>query len=106
MNERTITNLSKMNGRVYVYLANVELGERFLQESEDEGFVFTDGAKPTAKCWAEIIAVNHEKTLNYVGTNGRIAFGSAVKQISGEEFIRVDFEKYSSGEVDYFYKKQ
>lgn len=105
-NNRTIKELSKKNGRVYVYLANVAVGEQFLQQAEDEGFTFTDGTKPTERCYAEIMAVNGNLTINFVGANGRIAFGSGAKRIGDDELIRVDFEKYISGAADYSYKSQ
>lgn len=104
-NTRTITELSKMNGRIYVYLANVAIGEKFLQQAEDEGFTFADGAKPTERCYAEIMAVNGNKTINFVGANGRIAFGSGAKTVGGEQLIRVDFEKYAAGAENYEYKR-
>lgn len=104
-NTRTITELSKMNGRVYVYLANVAIGEKFLQQAEDEGFTFADGAKPTERYYAEIMAVNGNKTINFVGANGRIAFGSGAKTVGGEQLIRVDFEKYAAGAENYEYKR-
>lgn len=98
---RTIKNLSKLNGRVYVYLANAEIGHRFLQQAEAEGFTFNDGVKPTERRCEEIMAINHDYTLNFMGTNGRIAYGSGVKQVGGEQLIRIDFEKYLSGDNDY-----
>ena len=98
---RTIKNLSKLNGRVYVYLANAEIGHRFLQQAEAEGFTFNDGAKPTERGYEEIMAINHEGTLNFVGTNGRIAYGSGAKRIGDEQLIRIDFEKYLSRNSDY-----
>lgn len=85
-----------MNGRVYVYLANSDVGEKFLLQAEQEGFTFTDGAKPTERCYAEIMAVNRDITINFVGMNGRIAFGSGAKTIGNETLIRIDFEKYIS----------
>lgn len=85
-----------MNGRVYVYLANSDVGEKFLLQAEQEGFTFTDGAKPTERCYAEIMSVNRDITINFVGMNGRIAFGSGAKTIGNETLIRIDFEKYIS----------
>ena len=98
---RTIKNLSKLNGRVYVYLANAEIGRRFLQQAESEGFTFKDDAKPTERGYEEIMAINHDGTLNFVGTNGRIAYGSGAKRIGDEQLIRIDFEKYLSHNSDY-----
>ena len=100
---RTIKELSKLNGRVYIYLANAEIGNRFLQQAEAEGFSYSDGAKPTERCNEEIMAVNHDKTINFVGTNGRIAFGSGALTIGSEQLIRVDGEKYLFGAGNYLY---
>lgn len=100
-NKRTIRELAKQDGKVYVYLANDEIGNQFMQQAENEGFTFGDGVKPTARGYAEIMAVNHNITINFVGANGRIAFGSGVKKIGDENFIRVDFEKYIAGNKDY-----
>ena len=103
---RTIKELSKLDGRVYVYLANAEIGERFLQQAEDEGFSFQDGSKPSARCYDQIVAVNHDRTINYVGANGHIAFGSGVQTVGSEQLIRVDYEKFQSGANDFCYRKK
>lgn len=101
---RTLKELVKNNGRVYVYLKDSETGNQFMQQAESEGFTFTDGTKPTERCYAEIMAVNRDITINFVGMNGRIAFGSGAKTIGNEELIRVDFAKYANGESDYLYR--
>ena len=100
---RTIKNLTKEDGRVYVYLASEEIGDDFFAKAESEGFTFGDGTKPTEKHYSEIIAINHDCTLNYVGANGYIAFGSGAKTIGEEKLIRVDYEKYISGDKYYLY---
>ena len=89
---KTIRELSQMNGRVYIFLRTPELGERFLRQAEQEGFTFGDGEKPTARQYAEVMAVNRNGTINYVGTNGRIAYGSGAVKISNEPLIRIDYE--------------
>lgn len=102
MNNRTIKNLvNDKNSKVYVYLANSEIGNKFLQQAESEGFVFGDNTKPTSRCYAEVMAVNDNLTINFVGANGMIAFGSGTKTITGKNFVRVDFEKYINGAEDY-----
>lgn len=102
---RTIKELVKKNGRVYVYLGDSETGNQFMKQAESEGFTFTDGAKPTERCYAEIMAVNRDITINFVGMNGRIAFGSGVETVNGQKLLRVDFAKYANGESDYLYRK-
>ena len=100
---RTIIDLSKLNGRVYVYLANAEIGNRFLQQAEAEGFTYYDGVKPTKRGCSNIMAINCDKTINFVCTNGFIAFGSGVKTVGSEQLIRVDGEKYLSDADEYLY---
>lgn len=104
MATRTIKNISEMEGRAYVYLANDEIGNKFMQMAEDEGFTFGDGVKPTERQYAEVMAVNYNATINYVGTNGRMAFGSGAKTIGDEVLIRIDFEKYIDGNSDFYLK--
>ena len=98
--KRTIKNLSKMDGRVYVYLPNDEIGNNFMVTAESEGFTFGDGVLPTKRNYAGIMAVNEDMTINYVGANGRIAFGAGAKGIT-----RIDYKKYADGAENYFYKK-
>ena len=52
------------------------------------------------------MAVNHDGTINFVGANGRIAFGSGAKTIGDEKLLRIDYQKYVGGEKDYFYRKK
>lgn len=85
----SITALSKLDGRVYIHLTKPEIEKQFLRQAEAEGFAFPDGASPTSREPAEIMAVNPDCTINYVGTIGRIAFGSGVKAISGKRLFRV-----------------
>ena len=92
--KKTIENLTKMNGKVYVYLKNAEIAEKFLRDAQNEGFTFGDGEKPTNHHYSDIIAVNKDKTLNYVGAIGRIAYGSGADKIGNEKLIRIDYEKY------------
>lgn len=101
MSTRTIKNISGMEGRAYAYLSNDEIGNKFMQMAEDEGFTFGDGVKPTERQYAEVMVVNHNSTINYVGVNGRMDFGSGAKTIGDEALIRIDFEKYLSGDESY-----
>ena len=93
---KSIKELSQMDGRVYVYLRTAAIAKEFLKQAETEGFTFCDGIKPTERKGEEIMAVNPGLTLNYVGTNGRIAYGSGVKYIGNRRLIRIDYEKLIS----------
>ncbi|MDO4647013.1 MAG: hypothetical protein Q4B26_00080 [Eubacteriales bacterium] len=90
---RNVTELSKLKGKVYVYLRSEVIMNKFLRDAENEGFTFGDGEKPTARPGSDLYVVNHDWTINYVGWAGHMAFRSA-KSIGNEELIRVDYEKY------------
>ena len=104
--ERTLKALAKLNSRVYVFLANDEAGKAFLSQAEAEGVLFEDGAVPTSRPYATVMALNHDGTLNYVSANGMIAFRAGADTIGGEKLIRVDYEKYVSGAQDYRFRKE
>ena len=87
----TIRELSELGGRVYVHLATAELGDRFMRHAEAEGFTFADGAKPTEREPAEVMAINHDGTINYVGAVGMMAYGAPAATIGGEPLIRVEY---------------
>lgn len=103
--ERTLKTLTELLGRVYVYLANDEAGKAFLVQAEAEGIRFGDGAAPTSRPYATVMALNHDGTLSYVGTNGMIAFQAGAETIGREKLIRVDYKKYVSGEEDFVFRQ-
>ncbi len=88
---KTLRELAEQEGRVYVHLASEELAEQFLRQAEQEGFTFRDGAKPTERDAAEVMALNPDHTINYVGAVGMIAFGSGAKTVGGKKLIRVEY---------------
>ena len=99
--ERTVKHLSEMNGRVYAFCEDKETSAEFLHLAESEGFTFTDGESPCFKPVSDLVAVNHDGTINYVGAHGRIAYQSNAKFVNGESLIRVNVKRYLSGDDDY-----
>ena len=90
---QSLTNLLTLHkGKIYVFLSDKTTGNTFLQNAEAEGFTFTDGTKPTDRHWSSIIAVNADKTINYVGFVGHIAFQNA-KFIGKQPLIRIDYRE-------------
>lgn len=85
--------LSTYTGKIYVYLATEDVGKQFLQDAENEGFTFTDGTKPTLKHTSNIIAVNADATINYVGFVGRMAFQAASK-IGNQPLHKIDYRDF------------
>lgn len=83
------------SGKIYVYLDNADIAKQFLQDAENEGFTFCDGIKPTARTPANIMAINRDCTINYVGTVGRIAFQAANK-IGNHPLVKIDYREIIS----------
>ncbi|MCQ2353935.1 MAG: hypothetical protein MJ102_02395 [Clostridia bacterium] len=71
---------------VYVYLPNPETAILFLSDAEKQGFIFSDGAKPTEKHISDFFVVHPDMTINYLGTIGRIAY-----QCNSDSIIRFDY---------------
>jgi hypothetical protein len=82
--------LTTNKGRIYIYLATVDIGKRFLLDVENDGFTFCDGVKPTYREPENIMAVNKDMTINYVGFVGRIAY-QAINKIGDEPLIKIDY---------------
>ena len=91
---KTITEISQLDGRVYVHLATQELALQFLRQAEEEGFTFRDGAKPTSRGATEVMAVNADRTINYVGFAGHIAYQSGAKAVGQRRLIKVEFDPF------------
>ncbi len=91
---KTITELSRLNGRVYVHLPTDELAKQFMQQAESEGFTFGDGVKPTRRYATEVMAVNPDHTINYVGIAGHIAYGCGVDTVIGRPLIRIPYGEW------------
>ena len=95
---RTVSKLLNQNGRVYVYLSSEEICNRCLSDAEKEGFTFCDGVKPTKRKGADIYALNQNRTINYVGFIGHMAFQSA-KKIGNQKLVKIDYKKYISADL-------
>ncbi len=98
-NPRTLTELRNgINGRIYIYLADQDICKKFLKDAEAEGYRFGK-VRPTESECADIIALEKNKQLSYVGFVGHMAFQCP----SGVEgaFYRIDYRKFSSGNNDY-----
>ena len=85
---KTIKELASIGERVYVYLKDEETAQRFLRDAEAEGFTFGDGVRPTERHWSDLYAIHPDGTLNYVGANGHIAYGSGADSV-----VRIDYSQ-------------
>lgn len=87
---KTIESLINPNKKVYVKMKNGKICKAFFTQAESEGFIFGDGAKPTAKHTSDLIAVLPGKQLCYVASIGRIAMQSGTENIivyDGEKLL-------------------
>ncbi len=82
--------LSAYNGRIYIYLATDEIGKRFLQDAENEGFTFRDGVKPTQREADSVFAINDDMTISYIGFVGHVAY-KAADRIGNKPLIKIDY---------------
>lgn len=79
--------LNSCKGRIYVYLATKDIAEQFMRDAESEGFIFGDGVKPTEREPSDIMAINRDMTINYVG---HLAYQIASK-IGDEPLVKIDY---------------
>lgn len=80
----------------YVYCRSRAIAERFLRDAESEGFLFSDGAKPTEKGLDDIFALNSDFTMSYTGLATHVMFGAG-----GDNTVWIDYGKYVSGEKEF-----
>ena len=95
----SISALAKLPGRVYVQLPTDQIETLFLAEAEKEGFTFRDGAALTSRPCESFMAVNHDKTINYVGVNGRIAFQTTAETVNHEPLLRFIGRVAENGQI-------
>ena len=73
MSERTLSALrNSFEGKVYIIIKGEELQKQFLNDAEHEGFHFGT-IKPTGSSTDDVIALEPNKQLSYVGFAGRDA---------------------------------
>lgn len=105
MSKRTIMELAKLNGRVYLYFANGKIKEQFLKDAEAEGIGFGDGASIRERELDSVMALNKNGTVNFLGFVGRMAYQMA-SDVGGQKLLRVDYGKYAAGKSDYIIAKE
>ncbi len=71
---KNMMEFARSNKKVYVFLRDRQTWNEFCVDAETQGFTFSDGALPTQKRYSDIIALNNDKTLSYVGFTGRMCY--------------------------------
>ena len=105
MSERTLSALrNSFEGKVYIIIKGEELQKQFLNDAEHEGFHFGT-IKPTGSSTDDIIALEPNKQLSYVGFAGRAAIQCNGGDNSEGQFYLIDYTKFRGGDKDYFYHR-
>ena len=86
--------------RVYVKLDDAETKREFVANATAEGFTYGDGVPINEREPDDIMAINTDKTINFVGTNGHMAF-AANARVGKLYLVRVDYKRFISGAENY-----
>ena len=86
---KTIKESASMGERVYVHLNDEETAERFLRQAESERFTFGDGVNPTDRHWSDLYAIHYNGTLSFVGSIGRIHYGSGA-----DDIVKIEYAEF------------
>ena len=100
-NIRRIADLFGRKDKIYIYLANRDIGNQFLKDAEKEGFHFGDGIRPTERTPDGVMAVYKNRELCYLSWAGHLFFYQKKCKIP-----RIDYERYVNGERRYIYQKR
>ena len=93
---RTISQLINPKKKVYIFLKNKAIKSRFMSYAEREGITFGDKVKPTERQADDIMALNADETICFLGWAGRTCY-----HYGGNTAIRIDYEKYIDDADDY-----
>ena len=105
MSERTLSALrNSFEGKVYIIIKGEELQKQFLNDAEHEGFHFGT-IKPTGSSTDDVIALEPNKQLSYVGFAGRDAIQFNGGNNAEVQFHLIDYAKFMGGDEDYLYHR-
>ena len=93
---RKIRQLINSNKKVYIFLKNKAIQSRFMSDTEREGITFRDMVKPTERQADDIMALNADGAICFLGWAGRMCY-----HYGGNTAIRIDYEKYIDDADDY-----
>ena len=105
MTERTMTALrNSLDGKVYIIIKGDELQKQFLKDAETEGFRFGT-INPTGSSTDDVIALEPNKQLSYVGFAGRAAIQCNGGNNAEGQFHLIDYVKFKGGDDEYYYHR-
>jgi len=98
---RTIKELISNEKKVYILLKSKAIQYRFMSDAECEGITYGDNVKPTERPVDDIMALQSNGTICFLGWAGRVCYHYAIQN----NIIRVDYEKYINGDADFIITK-
>ena len=105
MTKRTMTALRKsFDGKVYIIVKGNELRKQFVKDAETEGFRFGT-INPTGSSTDDVIALEPNKQLSYVGFAGRAAIQCNGGSNAKGQFHLIDYAKFKGGDDEYYYHR-
>ena len=97
---RTIKELISNEKKVYILLKTKAIQYRFMSDAEREGITYGDKVTATERHVDDIMALQPDGTICFLGWAGRMCYHYARQN----NIVRVDYEKYVSGNADYMVK--
>ena len=88
--------------RIYLYLGDREGFNLFTENAAKEGVSFGDGRNLSEKKYDDVLALNEDLTVNYVGMYGHMAFKHP--EASSRYIVRIDYAKFLAGDENYMYQ--
>ena len=97
---KTIAELTKLSGAVYIYVPNRDIEKKFLEDAEKEGFSFGSGIRPTRSPGNDLYRIMKDMIMCHVNFFGHAAFDNKnVGSVDDRHYI--DYAKYIADEDDY-----
>ena len=97
---RTIKNLINKEKKVYIFLRTKAIRYRFMSDAEREGITYGDGIKATDRIVEDIMALQPDGTICFLGWVGRLCYHH-----SKNTAIRIDYERYIDDDQVYIIKE-
>lgn len=93
---RTIKKLINKDKKVYIVLKTKEMQYRFMSDAAREGITFGDGTKTTDRMVDDIMVLQTDGTICFLGFVGRIYYHH-----NKNNSICIDYQKYIDGNNNY-----
>ena len=95
---RTITELVREYGDLWVYLNGEAVSGRFLRDAEREGFSLSNGTPPTQTNRGYVMAVHGNGTLAHLPL---FVWWRSFHGTKAPVGAKIDYERYVGGEADF-----